>query len=256
MLDRTTDLTETALDGLIDILRASTSRPSCSTCRMSGRPGRSRLLIGADEIVIVATPDLASLRNAKNLFDVLRGSRARTTRGRGSCSTGSACRSGPRSRRPNSPRRSAIELAADHAVRRGAVRHGRQQRPDDRRGAGRRQSTPRLFAALAAGLTGRVEPKRARGEPARAAAWPSSRAAKRPERTAPGSLDVRKAFNALRRPPARCRGRRRAGVRAAAPPVPVLAEPDVGRSRAPRASSPIRRRRRRASPTSTTRPRA
>ena len=34
-----------------------------------------RTLVGADEIVIVAAPDLASLRNAKNLFDVLRQAR-------------------------------------------------------------------------------------------------------------------------------------------------------------------------------------
>src|SRR5262249_26983045 len=32
-------------------------------------------LIAADEILIVATPDLANLRNAKNLFDYLRNSR-------------------------------------------------------------------------------------------------------------------------------------------------------------------------------------
>ena len=34
-----------------------------------------RLAVSADEIVIVATPDLASLRNAKNLFDNLKASR-------------------------------------------------------------------------------------------------------------------------------------------------------------------------------------
>jgi pilus assembly protein CpaE len=34
-----------------------------------------RTLIGADEIVIVAAPELASLRNAKNLYDTLRQAR-------------------------------------------------------------------------------------------------------------------------------------------------------------------------------------
>ena len=43
---------------------------SSSTCRICGRRGSRRTLIGADEIVIVAAPELASLRNAKNLFDM------------------------------------------------------------------------------------------------------------------------------------------------------------------------------------------
>jgi pilus assembly protein CpaE len=34
-----------------------------------------RALVSADEILIVATPDLANLRNAKNLFDYLRTAR-------------------------------------------------------------------------------------------------------------------------------------------------------------------------------------
>ncbi|ATC30940.1 pilus assembly protein CpaE [Caulobacter vibrioides] len=34
-----------------------------------------RVLIGSDELVVVATPDLASLRNAKNIIDLVRGSR-------------------------------------------------------------------------------------------------------------------------------------------------------------------------------------
>ena len=74
MLDRTTDLTETALDGLIDILRGAVpcivlDMPHLWTAWMR------RTLVGADELVIVAAPDLASLRNAKNLFDTLRQAR-------------------------------------------------------------------------------------------------------------------------------------------------------------------------------------
>jgi len=34
-----------------------------------------KVLLGADEVVIVATPDLASLRNAKNIMDLVRGQR-------------------------------------------------------------------------------------------------------------------------------------------------------------------------------------
>ena len=37
-----------------------------------------RALIGADDILIVAAPDLANLRNAKNIFDLLK-ARGRTT---------------------------------------------------------------------------------------------------------------------------------------------------------------------------------
>jgi pilus assembly protein CpaE len=73
-LDRTTDLVETALDGLLDILRASVpciflDVPHAWTAWVR------RTLIGSDEIVIVAAPELASLRNAKNLFDSLRQAR-------------------------------------------------------------------------------------------------------------------------------------------------------------------------------------
>ena len=41
-------------------------------------------LLAADEIVITVEPDLANLRNAKNLVDLLAQARARTTRRRGS----------------------------------------------------------------------------------------------------------------------------------------------------------------------------
>jgi pilus assembly protein CpaE len=74
LLERTTDLTETALDGLFDILRATVpgivlDLPHLWTAWIR------RTLVGADEIVIVATPDLASLRNSKNLYDNLRQAR-------------------------------------------------------------------------------------------------------------------------------------------------------------------------------------
>src|SRR5829696_6970465 len=60
MLDRTTDLSETALDGLIDILRASTPAIVLDVphawCAWT-----KRTLIGADQLVIVVAPELASL---------------------------------------------------------------------------------------------------------------------------------------------------------------------------------------------------
>jgi pilus assembly protein CpaE len=74
MLDRTVDLSETALDGLIDILRASI--PAIVLDVPHGWSAWTRrTLISADQLVIVAAPELASLRNAKNLFDTLRQSR-------------------------------------------------------------------------------------------------------------------------------------------------------------------------------------
>ena len=74
MLDRTTDLTETALDGLLEILRASVPCIVLDVPHLWTAWVR-RTLVGADEIVIVAAPELASLRNAKNLFDNLRQAR-------------------------------------------------------------------------------------------------------------------------------------------------------------------------------------
>jgi len=74
MLDRTCDLPEDAFDQLIDLLRASVP------CVVLDVPHIwsawvKRALISSDEIVIVAGPELASLRNAKNLIDLARANR-------------------------------------------------------------------------------------------------------------------------------------------------------------------------------------
>ena len=74
MLDRTTDLVETSLDGLFDILRASVPCIILDVPHLWTAWVR-RTLIGADKIAIVAAPELASLRNTKNLFDSLRQAR-------------------------------------------------------------------------------------------------------------------------------------------------------------------------------------
>jgi pilus assembly protein CpaE len=73
-LDRVYDFTADAFDGVIDILRTAVP------CIVLDVPHiwtgwTRRVLIAADDIMIVAEPDLANLRNAKNLFDLLRGSR-------------------------------------------------------------------------------------------------------------------------------------------------------------------------------------
>jgi pilus assembly protein CpaE len=72
--DRAYDLHENAFDALVDILRASVP------CTILDVPHTwtswaRRMLIGADELVVVAAPDLANLRNAKSLFDALRTAR-------------------------------------------------------------------------------------------------------------------------------------------------------------------------------------
>ncbi|MHB8884881.1 MAG: AAA family ATPase [Methylovirgula sp.] len=73
-LDRTYDFPETAFDAIIDILRVSTP------CIILDLPHlwtgwARRILLGADEIVLVAAPDLANLRNTKSLLDTMRAAR-------------------------------------------------------------------------------------------------------------------------------------------------------------------------------------
>jgi pilus assembly protein CpaE len=74
VLDRTCDLTESAFDQLFDILRNTVP------CVVLDLPHTwtawaKRTLLAADDIVIVAAPDLASLRNTKNIYDLLRNNR-------------------------------------------------------------------------------------------------------------------------------------------------------------------------------------
>ncbi|GJD73984.1 AAA family ATPase [Methylobacterium goesingense] len=80
-LDRTTDLTEPAFDNLLDLLRAAVP------CIVLDVPHQwtawsRRMLIGADEILIVASPELASLRNTKNLLTLLQQNRPNDRRPR------------------------------------------------------------------------------------------------------------------------------------------------------------------------------
>jgi pilus assembly protein CpaE len=70
-LDRVYDFGTEAFDSILDTLR--TTMP----CIVLDIPHQwsgwtKRALIGADDILIVATPDLANLRNTKNLFDLLK----------------------------------------------------------------------------------------------------------------------------------------------------------------------------------------
>jgi pilus assembly protein CpaE len=73
-LDRSYDFREDSFDSIVDNLRASVP------CIVLDVPHQwtawtKRLLISADDILIVAGPDLANLRNAKNILDLLKASR-------------------------------------------------------------------------------------------------------------------------------------------------------------------------------------
>src|SRR5712671_6000224 len=73
-LDRVYDFGVEAFDAIFDTLR--TTMP----CIVLDVPHQwsgwtKRALIGADDILIVAAPDLANLRNTKNIFDLLKASR-------------------------------------------------------------------------------------------------------------------------------------------------------------------------------------
>jgi len=74
MLDRLYDFSETSFDSLIDTVRASTPWIVLDIPHAWNAWTR-RLLVGADEVIVVAAPDLANLRNAKNIIDNIRGAR-------------------------------------------------------------------------------------------------------------------------------------------------------------------------------------
>ncbi len=73
-LDRLYDFQETSFDAVVEILRASTPCIVLDVPHLWTAWSR-RVLVGADDIVLVASPDLANLRNAKVMMDVLRASR-------------------------------------------------------------------------------------------------------------------------------------------------------------------------------------
>jgi pilus assembly protein CpaE len=73
-LDRVYDFGEQAFDAIFDTLRLTTP------CIVLDVPHQwsgwtKRILVGADDILIVAEPDLANLRNAKNMLNMLKASR-------------------------------------------------------------------------------------------------------------------------------------------------------------------------------------
>jgi pilus assembly protein CpaE len=73
-LERVYDFGADAFDAVFDVLRASVPCIVLDVPHVWSGWTR-RTLVGADAILIVAAPDLANLRNAKNLIDLVRGAR-------------------------------------------------------------------------------------------------------------------------------------------------------------------------------------
>ena len=73
-LDRILDFSETSFDALLDALRSSTPWIVLDVPHVWTGWAR-RTLIAADDLVVVANPDLAGLRNTKNLMDAFKAAR-------------------------------------------------------------------------------------------------------------------------------------------------------------------------------------
>jgi pilus assembly protein CpaF len=131
MLDRTYDFSGDAFLPILDIIQRNAPVVVLDVPHVWNDWTR-KVLCAADEIVITATPDLANLRNTKNLFDTLRKLRPNDhTPLLILNQVGMAKRP---EIAPEAFCRSARDRAAgDHSVRCTAVRRGRQFRPDDRR---------------------------------------------------------------------------------------------------------------------------
>jgi pilus assembly protein CpaE len=73
-LDRPYDMRETDVDAVLDLVRGTTPMVLVDMPHVWTAWSR-RVLISSDEIIIVGTPDLASLRNVKTLLDTLKAAR-------------------------------------------------------------------------------------------------------------------------------------------------------------------------------------
>lgn len=81
MLDRDYDIDSGAFETVLDIVRASSPAVVIDVPHAWTAWSRQTLM-GADEIIVTATPDLASLRNAKNIVDHFAASRPHDARPR------------------------------------------------------------------------------------------------------------------------------------------------------------------------------
>ncbi len=74
VLDRDFDISADACDVVLDIVRQNVPIVAVDLPHV-WTPWAKRVLMQADQIVVTATPDLANLRNAKNIFEQLKGAR-------------------------------------------------------------------------------------------------------------------------------------------------------------------------------------
>ena len=73
-LDRDVEHDESAYEAVIDVLRGMVPNVIVDLPHIWSA-WTKRVLLASDQVVIVATPELASLRNAKNMFDLLKAAR-------------------------------------------------------------------------------------------------------------------------------------------------------------------------------------
>src|SRR5690606_14097496 len=78
VLDRELDMSGEACDTVLEIVRETVP---CAIIDLPHiwSPWTKHVLLSSDSIVITATPDLASLRNTKNILDTLRAARSNDT---------------------------------------------------------------------------------------------------------------------------------------------------------------------------------
>ena len=136
-LDRVYDFGTEAFDSVFDTLRSTVP------CIVLDIPHQwsgwtRRALISADDILIVAAPDLANLRNTKNLFDLLKQSRP-NDRPPLYCLNQVGVPKRPEIRASEFAKAIETEPVAVDLVRTATVRARRQQRPDDRGDRGEAQ---------------------------------------------------------------------------------------------------------------------
>lgn len=74
VLDRDYDISPDACDMVIDVVRQNVPYVTVDLPH-SWSPWSKRMLLQADEVIITAAPDLANLRNAKNIVDLLKTAR-------------------------------------------------------------------------------------------------------------------------------------------------------------------------------------
>ena len=110
LLDRDYDLSPDACDIVLDVVRQNVPYVALDLPHI-WTPWTKRVLLQADEVIITAAPDLANLRNAKNIVDLLKQTRHNDSR-RISSQHGQHAQAARRSRSRSSRRRSTSRLSA------------------------------------------------------------------------------------------------------------------------------------------------